>query len=397
MNSVGPQDSAKKRPQDTTVVVGMSGGVDSSVTAALLKEQGYRVIGLFMKNWEEKDENGVCTSEVDYQDVVRVCEKLDIPYYSVEFVKEYWDRVFKDFVEEYSKGYTPNPDILCNREIKFQVFLEKAKQFGADFLATGHYCRKVPSAFGQGFSLAKGLDAGKDQTYFVYTLNQSILNQVLFPIGDLQKSEVRAIAARLDLATKTKKDSTGICFIGERNFREFLSKYVAAKAGNFKTLNGEIVGRHRGAAFYTPGQRRGLGLGGEGAPWFVVGKDVKTNIVYVERGETHPALFADTLWATEVSWVGDRELQFPMRLKAKVRYRQSDQDCRVDWDGQRLRVDFDVPQRAIAVRQSVVFYDGDVCVGGAMIDQVGPSYYERGLKLELSSPSLEPLELPKEA
>ncbi|MBL7714346.1 MAG: tRNA 2-thiouridine(34) synthase MnmA [Bdellovibrionales bacterium] len=384
----------------TTVVVGMSGGVDSSVTAALLKEKGYRVIGLFMKNWEEKDENGVCTSEADYQDVVRVCEKLDIPYYSVEFVKEYWDRVFKDFVAEYAKGYTPNPDILCNREIKFHAFLDKAKQFGADFLATGHYCRKITSPDGKHFSLAKGLDAGKDQTYFVYTLNQDILKQVLFPVGDLQKSEVRAIAARLDLATKAKKDSTGICFIGERNFREFLSKYVAAKPGQFKTLAGEIVGRHRGAAFYTPGQRRGLGLGGEGAPWFVVGKDVEKNIVWVERGETHPALFADTLWATEMSWVGDRELKFPMRVKAKIRYRQGDQDCVVKWDGDRLRVDFDVPQRAIAVRQSVVFYEGEVCLGGAIIDQVGQTYYERGQRTGMTfsiDPSREPLEQPIEA
>lgn len=365
-----------------TVVVGMSGGVDSSVTAALLKEQGYRVIGLFMKNWDETDQDGVCTATQDFEDVARVCERLDVPYYSVNFVKEYWDGVFSHFLREYEAGHTPNPDILCNREIKFKVFFDKAMELGADYLATGHYCQNVAGPDGKP-RLIKGSDPGKDQTYFLHAINGKVLDRVLFPVGALQKSEVREIARRYDLATQAKKDSTGICFIGERDFPQFMSRYLAAKPGDFKTLDGAKVGKHRGAAYYTPGQRKGLGLGGQGEPWFVVGKDIARNIVFVERGELHPALYADELTATEISWIsGQAPGPLPYRCKAKVRYRQKDQDCVITRiEGDRIHVRFDQPQRAITVRQSVVFYEDDVCLGGAIIDTAGPSYWERGQSL----------------
>jgi tRNA-specific 2-thiouridylase len=256
----------------------MSGGVDSSVTAALLREQGYRVIGLFMKNWEETGPDDQCTSAQDWEDVQRVCEKLDIPHYAVNFAKEYWDGVFAQFLKEYQQGYTPNPDILCNREIKFKVFFEKAMQLGADYLATGHYCQNRLDATSGRYQLVKGTDPGKDQTYFLYAIDGSVLDRVLFPIGDTHKSEVRRIAEKYDLATKAKKDSTGICFIGERDFTQFLSQYVQTKPGSFRLLDGTRVGTHQGAAFYTPGQRKGLGLGGQGEPWFVVGKDAARKV-----------------------------------------------------------------------------------------------------------------------
>jgi tRNA-specific 2-thiouridylase len=359
----------------------MSGGVDSSVTAALLKEQGYRVIGLFMKNWEEKDDSGACTSEQDFADVAQVCEKLDIPYYAVNFVKEYWDNVFVHFLKEYKQGYTPNPDVLCNREIKFKVFFEKAIELGADYLATGHYCQNVDGR------LVKGVDPGKDQTYFLYTLKKEILEKVLFPVGALHKSEVRAIAEKYDLATKAKKDSTGICFIGERDFKKFLSQYVSAQSGDFKSLDGKKVGRHEGAAYYTLGQRRGLGLGGEGDRWFVVAKDIETNTVFVERGSEHAALYSDELTATELSWVSGTEPKLPLKCRAKTRYRQQDQDCTlVSIENGVAHVVFDQPQRAVTPRQSVVFYDGDVCLGGAMIEKAGPSYFDRGLPMPAQMP-----------
>jgi tRNA-specific 2-thiouridylase len=381
-----------------TVVVGMSGGVDSSLTALLLKQQGYKVIGMFMKNWEERDANGVCQSEKEYQDVVRVCEQIDIPYYTVEFVKEYWDNVFSHFLREFQQGHTPNPDILCNREIKFNLFLKKALAMGADYLATGHYCQNLVMNGDGAPSLVKGVDPGKDQTYFLYTINQEILSKVLFPIGGLQKTEVRELALKHNLATHAKKDSTGICFIGERNFPEFLSKYLTSKPGKFRTLDGKAVGDHNGAIYYTLGQRRGLGLGGEGESWFVVDKDISSNTVFVVRGGDHPALFADYLIATEMSWVAMKppvgiSSGQSFRCKAKVRYRQADQDCTVsqraaassgepEW-----RVDFDQPQRAITPRQSVVFYQGDVCLGGGMIQSAGPSYYRQQKPLPVISKS----------
>ena len=367
-----------------TVIVGMSGGVDSSVTAALLKEQGYNVIGLFMKNWEELDENGVCQSAKDYEDVIKVCEGLDIPYYSVEFVKEYRNNVFKHFLAEYEAGHTPNPDILCNREIKFKVFFDKAMELGADYLATGHYCQHVDLE-GRSY-LVKGDDPGKDQTYFLYTMKEDILKKVLFPLGDLQKSRVREIAAQYNLATKHKKDSTGICFIGERNFKNFLSQYIQLKPGKFENLKGEVVGDHDGAAYYTIGQRKGLGLGGQGEPWFVVDKDIDRNVVIVERGESHPALYCDELWANELSFVQEDWLakqQLPLKLKCKVRYRQPDQDCVLESikDGV-AHVTFSESQRAVTVRQSIVFYQDlengqRACVGGGMISQRGQTHFER--------------------
>ena len=368
-------------PPQQTVVVGMSGGVDSSVAALLLHQQGYRVIGLFMKNWEEQDESGVCSAAADYADVARVCEQIGIPHYAVNFVQEYWDRVFVEFIADYKAGHTPNPDILCNREIKFAVFFDMAMKLGADYLATGHYCRNELRA-GE-HRLIKAVDAAKDQTYFLYTIGKATLRQVLFPIGDLPKREVRAIAERHDLATHAKKDSTGVCFIGERDFPEFLGRYIAAQPGEFQTIAGVPVGQHQGAAYYTIGQRKGLGLGGAGEPWFVVGKDMSRQVVHVERGERHPALYCDELIASEVSWVSGAPPQpGSFRCKMKLRYRQSDQDCAVTelGDGQ-LQVRFDLPQRAVARRQSMVFYADDMCLDGAIVEQPGPSYHERGLAL----------------
>jgi len=345
-----------------TVVVGMSGGVDSSVSAFLLKEQGYNVIGLFMKNWDEMGAEGQCTATRDFEDVSKVCETLQIPYYSVNFIQEYWDLVFSHFVEELKQGWTPNPDILCNREIKFQIFFQKAMQLGADFLATGHYCQT--NSEGQ---LLKGFDPDKDQTYFLYTVKEKILRKVLFPVGHLPKKKVREIALEAGLATATKKDSTGICFIGKRDFREFISKYIPYQKGPFLTLDGKKVGEHEGMAYYTIGQRKGLGIGGAGDAWFVVDKDAKRNIVYVVQGEDHPALYARDLIADEVSWVSEPP-SFPLSCKAKIRYRHEEQECTVilQEDG-KLHVHFTLPQRAITLRQSIVFYQGDVCLGGAMI------------------------------
>ncbi|MBC76832.1 MAG: tRNA 2-thiouridine(34) synthase MnmA [Halobacteriovoraceae bacterium] len=364
-----------KHNQNKTVICGMSGGVDSYVSVLVLKLQGYNTFGLFMRNWEENDENGVCAAEEDFKDVIKVCEKIDVPYYSVDFTKEYWDKVFSNFLEEYKEGHTPNPDILCNKEIKFNVFFQKAKELGADYLATGHYCRKVVE--GGRSCLVKGVDKGKDQTYFLYTMQEKVLDEVLFPVGDLPKKVVREIAADFELATSAKKDSTGICFIGERNFKEFLSNYIKSQAGEFVNLeNNQKMGAHSGYCFYTIGQRKGLGIGGPGGPWFVAGKDVETNTVYVVEGEKHPALYSQTLWFNEPSWVGD-EPNFPIKCKAKARYRQPDQDCTVYKEGDLYRVEFEVPQRAIALRQSVVFYDGEICLGGGVIHKTGPTLFEQ--------------------
>ena len=356
-----------------TVIVGMSGGVDSSVAAALLKEEGYKVIGLFMKNWEENDEFGNCMASYEYEDVIRVCDSLDIPYYSVEFIKEYQDNVFREFVEGYQKGHTPNPDVLCNREIKFKAFYNKAKEFGADYIATGHYCQTDAQA-----RLIKGLDTGKDQSYFLYMVNSEVLKEVLFPIGHLEKKAVREIARKYNLSTKDKKDSTGICFIGERNFKNFLSSYLKPQAGPFQNLNGNLVGEHSGAAFYTIGQRKGLGLGGPGEPWFVVAKDIDKNIVFVERGLEHPALFTDELYLKEITWIKESyEAKFPVKLSGKVRYRQADQCLEVfPQDDGLYRVRFDIPQRAVTLGQSLVLYDGDICLGGGIIEKIGKTYFE---------------------
>jgi tRNA-specific 2-thiouridylase len=341
------------------VIVGMSGGVDSSVSALLLKQQGHEVVGLYMKNWEESDPSGTCTSERDFDDVVKVCEQIGIPYYTVNFTQEYQTKVFAQFLAELKVGHTPNPDILCNREIKFKLLLQKALDLGADFLATGHYAR-----IDERNRLLKGIDPGKDQSYFLYTLNQKILSQVLFPIGHLEKKEVRKIASIHNLATAKKKDSTGICFIGKRDFRPFLANYLPYQKGDFKTLDGKIIGEHVGAAFYTIGQRKGLCIGGPGDAWFVVGKDIENNIVYIEQGSGHPALYASKLLATDATWISG---EIPSRCKAKIRYRQADQPCEVTLEKDHLTVRFDAPQRAITPRQSIVFYEGNICLGGALI------------------------------
>ncbi len=351
-----------------TVAVGMSGGVDSSVAALLLKQQGYRVIGLFMKNWEEKDENGVCQSSKDYEDVVRVCGQIGIPYYSINFVQEYWDNVFTHFLEELKQGHTPNPDILCNREIKFKVLLDKALSMGADYLATGHYAQK--SLVDGNNCLLKGQDPGKDQSYFLYTMKSQLLDHVLFPVGGLLKSDLREWARKADLPTSEKKDSTGICFIGERNFKQFLSRYIPYHPGFFERLDGAVIGKHDGAAYYTIGQRKGLAIGGKGEAWFVVGKDSARNVVYVEQGANHPALFRGSLTASSLSWVSPKGAPpLPFKCKAKIRYRQADQQCTIQKIEEGIAtISFDVPQRAVTPRQSIVFYEKDVCLGGGIIE-----------------------------
>lgn len=344
-----------------TVVIGMSGGVDSSVSALLLKQQGYRVIGLFMKNWEEADASGHCHAEKDFEDVARVCDLIDIPYYGVNFAKEYQERVFAHFLDEIRQGFTPNPDILCNREIKFDVFLEKALSLGADYLATGHYCQT------DGTQLIRGNDLNKDQSYFLYTIKANKLNKILFPIGDLPKSQVRALAKDYNLPVAEKKDSTGICFIGKRPFKAFLEQYLPKNTGPFLTLDGESVGTHDGMCYYTIGQRKGLKIGGPGDAWYVAGKDPSQNAVIVVQGENHPALFASELIATDISWVGDTP-KFPLRCTAKIRYRSPDVPCLVVQNSSdTLHVFFDEPERSITTRQSIVFYQGKICLGGAII------------------------------
>lgn len=366
-------EEAKAANANKRVIVGMSGGVDSSVCAAICKAQGYETIGIFMRNWEEIDEHGRCSAEDDYADVVAVCEQLDIPYYSINFSENYRDEVFSDFLKEYKAGHTPNPDILCNREIKFKVFFDYAMELGADYLATGHYCQVE---HGDSPKLIKGEDNGKDQTYFLYAINPEVLNKVLFPIGHLQKSQVRVIAEAFDLATKKKKDSTGICFIGERDFKGFLSQYIQESKGEFVDIEtNKSLGPHDGHCFYTIGQRKGLGLGGPGGPWFVVDKDADKNIVYVAQGEDHPALYASDLEANELNWIN--KPQFPLKCRAKIRYRQQDQACTVsENDDGSLHVAFDQPQRAITLRQSIVFYDDKRCIGGGVIDSRGRTQFE---------------------
>lgn len=360
-----------------TVVVGMSGGVDSSVVALVVKLQGYRTIGLFMKNWDETNPDGSCPADNDYQDVIKVCERLDIPYYSVNFVQEYWDGVFEEFLSDYRKGNTPNPDILCNREIKFKVFYQRAKLLGADFLATGHYCQV------QDGKLLKGADFNKDQTYFLYAINKDVLKDVLFPIGHLEKPKVRELATKFSLATMAKKDSTGICFIGERNFKNFLSQYIESVKGNFIDLSGKVLGKHDGTCFYTLGQRKGLGIGGPGEAWFVVDKNFENNEVILAQGDDHPALYADGLTAVELNWLVDAPMG-EFKARAKVRYRQPDEPCTVTVSESSVKVVFDRPQRAMTPRQSIVFYQGEVCLGGGMIEEISPNYHVMNKELPVS-------------
>jgi tRNA-specific 2-thiouridylase len=359
----------------TKVIVGMSGGVDSSVSAMLLKQQGYAVEGLFMKNWDEDDGTEYCTAKEDYADARNVAEKLGIPLHGANFAAEYWDNVFEHFLAEYRVGRTPNPDILCNREIKFKAFLEYALLMGADCIATGHYCRRGEQD-GEG-TLLKGADPNKDQSYFLHAVGHQELEKTLFPIGEMKKPQVRTLALDHNLATAKKKDSTGICFIGERRFRDFLQQYLPAQPGEILSLEGEYLGRHQGLMYHTIGQRQGLGIGGLAghgeSPWYVVGKDLENNVLLVAQGNDHPALFANSLITREVYWVSGQPPALPLRCKAKIRYRQADQGCSIESRGEYYRVIFDHPQRAVTPGQSVVFYQGDRCLGGGVIEGVdGP-------------------------
>ncbi|HET7833453.1 MAG TPA: tRNA 2-thiouridine(34) synthase MnmA [Gallionella sp.] len=357
------------------VVVGMSGGVDSSVTALLLKQQGYDVIGLFMKNWEDDDNSEYCSSRQDLLDAVSVADTIGIPIEAVNFAKEYKERVFSYFLREYQAGRTPNPDILCNSEIKFKAFLDHAIRMGADLIATGHYAQ-VREVDGR-FRLLKARDDSKDQSYFLHRLNQAQLSKAMFPLGQMLKSQVRAIAEQHGLSNYAKKDSTGICFIGERPFREFLNRYLPAQPGDMCTPEGKTVGRHMGLSFYTIGQRQGLGIGGasdsSGEPWFVAGKDIANNRLIVVQGHDHPALLATHLSALDSHWISSIAPQLDHPYAAKTRYRQTDAPCRVTHlsaDG--CEVAFDQPQWAVTPGQSGVVYDGEVCLGGAIIERSLP-------------------------
>ena len=357
----------------TRVVVGMSGGVDSSVTALLLQEQGYDVIGIFMKNWDDTDENGMCTATEDYKDVAKVASQIGIPYYSVNFEKEYWDRVFEYFLAEYRRGRTPNPDVMCNKEIKFKAFLDYAMKLGADYVATGHYAQVERDENGISHML-RGVDNNKDQTYFLSQLSQEQLAKTMFPLGHLQKAEVRAIAERAGLATAKKKDSTGVCFIGEKNFKNFLSQYLPARPGKMVTESGEVKGDHAGLMYYTIGQRQGLGIGGTGQnsePWFVIGKDLATNTLYVGQGFHHDLLYSTSLAASDIHFTTDAGQPLEFTCTAKFRYRQTDVPVTVKLDENdptKGTVIFAEPVRAITPGQAVVFYNGDECLGGGTID-----------------------------
>ena len=352
------------------VTVGMSGGVDSSVAAYLLKQQGFDVVGVFMKNWEETDDEGVCTATEDYADVRSVCETIGIPYYTVNFAEEYRDRVFSYFLDEYKKGRTPNPDVLCNCEIKFKAFLDFALKTGAALLATGHYCRLDEDKL-----LLRGADPGKDQSYFLAGLKHAQLLRVVFPIGDLLKTDVRRIAKEQGMTNAMKKDSTGVCFIGERNFKQFLMQYLPAQRGEIVDETGKRIGTHDGLMYYTIGQRRGLGIGGRsdgsGESWFVIGKDLRRNLLIVQQGE-HDELYSTALEADAVNWIAGAPPCRDFACTAKFRYRQPDQQVRVQITGDGAHVDFAQPQRAVTPGQWVVFYQGERCLGGGPIDRVTP-------------------------
>lgn len=352
----------------------MSGGVDSSVSALLLIEQGYEVEGLFMKNWEEDDGTEYCTAMDDLADAQAVCDKIGIKLHTANFAAEYWDNVFEHFLAEYKAGRTPNPDILCNREIKFKAFLDYAMVLGADLIATGHYVRRRD--IDGRTELLKGLDPNKDQSYFLHAVGGEQIAKTLFPVGELEKPEVRAIAEKHELATAKKKDSTGICFIGERRFSDFLKQYLPAQPGEIKTTEGEVIGRHHGLMYHTIGQRQGLGIGGlkdaGDEPWYVLIKDLEHNELIVGQGNDHPYLFSRALLASDIYWVNPIDLTEPRKLTAKVRYRQSDQPCTLEKTATGYRATFDDPQRAVTPGQSVVFYDGEICLGGGVIEIAEP-------------------------
>ena len=370
-----PKLSAEQLAENATkkVICGMSGGVDSSVSAFILQQQGYQVEGLFMKNWEEDDDTDYCTAAADLADAQAVCDKLGIKLHKINFAAEYWDNVFEHFLTEYKAGRTPNPDILCNKEIKFKAFLEyAAEDLGANYIATGHYVRRRGSD--NQAELLRGLDANKDQSYFLYTLSSKQVGQSLFPVGDIEKPIVRAIAEDLGLITAKKKDSTGICFIGERKFKDFLARYLPAKPGNIRTVEGDIIGRHDGLMYHTLGQRKGLGIGGvKGAgeeAWYVVEKDLVNNELIVAQGHDHSALLSTGLIAQQLHWVDRQPIREPLRCTVKTRYRQTDVPCIIEpIDDESIKVIFDEPQIAVTPGQSAVFYLNEVCLGGGIIEQ----------------------------
>ena len=356
------------------VIVGMSGGVDSSVSALLLMQQGYQVEGLFMKNWEEDDGTEYCTAMDDLADAQAVCDKLGIVLHKANFAAEYWDNVFEHFLAEYKAGRTPNPDILCNREIKFKAFLEYALELGADFIATGHYVRR--GEIDGRTRLLKGLDNNKDQSYFLHQVGEAELAKTLFPVGELEKPEVRRLAEEHDLITHNKKDSTGICFIGERRFKDFLQQYLPAQPGKIETETGDVIGEHAGLMYYTMGQRQGLHIGGlkdyPEKPWFVAGKDLERNVLIAVQGKEHDLLFTDWLVAEDIFWINGQAPDLPFTCKAKVRYRQADQACTLTQSAHgKYLVKFDQPQRAVTPGQSLVLYTDDICLGGGVIESTG--------------------------
>ena len=354
------------------VTVGLSGGVDSSVTALLLQQQGYQVDALFMKNWQEYTPDGYCMWEADVEDAMQVCQILDIPMNTVDFSADYRDKVFTNFLEEYKAGRTPNPDILCNQEIKFKAFLHHARERGSTKIATGHYARILKS--GDEYQLKTGIDSNKDQSYFLCRLNQQQLEYSLFPIGELEKHQVRTLARKAGFCTHNKKDSTGICFIGERPFRDFLSHYLPPQKGNIQTLEGDVIGQHEGIHYYTLGQRRGLGIGGihgkHEKPWYIVDKDVENNILLVAQSPNHPRLLSQTLLASEIHWISGRTPK--SECSAKIRHRQPAQNCLIEMQqNDRCKVSFKHPQKAVTPGQFIVFYDQDTCLGGGIIESTG--------------------------
>ena len=349
----------------------MSGGVDSSVSALLLIEQGYDVEGLFMKNWEEDDTQEYCSAAVDLADAQQVCDKLNIPLHTVNFSSEYWDNVFEFFLDEYRSGRTPNPDIVCNKEIKFKAFLDHAQRLGASKIATGHYVRS--RTCNNQTQLLRGLDRNKDQSYFLYALDQYQISQALFPVGELDKPEVRVLAEKHGLTTYNKKDSTGICFIGERKFKDFLQRFIPAQAGTIESLGGEILGKHSGLMYYTIGQRQGLGIGGteqgNDEPWYVVEKKMDTNTLIVTQGKDHPSLLHTHCRISAMHWINPVDTSKPITCKAKTRYRQADQNCQITLiENDTAVVEFEDKQRAITPGQALVIYQDEVCLGGATIE-----------------------------